>query len=58
MLKYLISWFDSELKTSNHKSSIPKQQEFKLNINKYLIHVIFLNSGITKTSWDVFKVLA
>lgn len=50
MLKYLISWFDSELKTSNHKSSIPKQQEFKLNINKYLIHVIFLNSGITKTS--------
>lgn len=50
MLKYLISWFDSELKTLNHKSSIPKWQELELNINKYLIHVIFLISGITKRS--------
>lgn len=61
MLKYLVSSFHSELKTSNCKSNILKQQGFKLNVNKCLICVIMsllLNSGNNKTGWEVFKILA
>lgn len=56
----IVSWFDSEFKISNSKSNIPKQQGFKLNVNRCLICVIMsflLNSGNTKTGWEVFKIL-